>query len=183
MFICSFAQNYSGYWNASTSTYSNDAFNIKWVLPSELTWQRFEAKGKHVRFKAIELESAITVMMNLSDDRNYGNDIWESYSYINSVEYKDMIIQQSRKAGVVINNMDSVKSQLDGIHAIKTVSSSMRNEPELGGYTEFYQISYMFAQNNKLYNITVEVMEDIRKEIDDYDLVVNLIMKGITVAR
>jgi hypothetical protein len=41
----------------------------------------------------------------------------------------------------------------------------------------------MFAQNNKLYNITVEVMEDIRKEIDDYDLVVNLIMKGITVAR
>lgn len=59
----------------------------------------------------------------------------------------------------------------------------MRNEPELGGYTEFYQISYMFAQNNKLYNITVEVMEDIRKEIDDYDLVVNLIMKGITVVR
>jgi hypothetical protein len=181
--IISFAQNYSGYWNASTNTYSNDDFNVKWTLPSELTWQRFEAKGKNIKFKAIETETAITVMMNLRNDQNYGGDIWDSYSYLSSKEYKDMIIQNSRKAGVIVNAMDAVKSQIDGIHAIKTASFIKRNEPELGGYTEFYQLTYMFAYDGNLYNVTVEVMEEIRKEIEDYDFIVNLIMKGIKVTR
>ena len=181
--ISSSAQNQRGTWNQNTCVYRNDTYQFSWSLPSEIHWERRDATGRNIYFKAIDPETGILLMVNLKDDQSYGNDIWEVYSYMNSKEYKDYLISGSKKAGVNIKSIQYSKCTLAGKHAIKTTSLINKYDPAYGGKVDFYELTYTIAYNNKSYVITMQTWVEIKNAIEGFDLVAEEIFKGIKIGK
>lgn len=178
-----FAQKSIGTWNAKTSTYTNTAYKISWTLPTEINWKKVDATSPNICFKAIDPETGLMLMLNVKGDQSYGNDIWPLYQKMSSPEYKEYVIKGSRSAGITIKSMDVVKSQIDGIHAIKTTSSLRKNDPAFGGVVDIIDITYAFILNNRYYSVDLQALKELKEEVEGFDQAVNMIFKGIKISK
>lgn len=177
-----FAQNTSGTWDAKTYTYSNAAYKITWTLPSEISWVRASASIPNIIFKAVDPETQTTLILNVKNF-NSATDIWALYPSLSTKEYKDYMINNSRAAGITINSYDVVKSQLDGIHAIKTTTSMRKYDQSVGGDIDLISVSYSFILDDKLYNADFQALKILKDETENFDQVVNYIFKGIKITK
>lgn len=178
-----FAQKSVGMWDAETCTYTNTVYKISWILPTEINWKKIDATKPNICFKAIDPETGLMLMLNVKSDQSYGNDIWPLYSYMSSQEHKDYVIRGSHSAGVTIKTMDVVKSQVDGIHAIKTTSSLRKNDPAFGGVVDIIDINYAFILNNKYYSLDLQALKELKEEVDGFDQAINMIFKGVKITK
>lgn len=181
--ISALAQNNRGIWNPANCEFRYDAYQFSWSLPDEIDWERREATGRNICFKAIDPETGILLMVNLKDDQLYGNDMWEYYSYMNSKEYQDYLISGSKRAGVDIKSIKYSKCTLSGKHAILSTSVVNKYDPAYGGNVDFYELTYTIAYNNKSYTITMQTWIEIKNAFDEFDLVANEIFKGIRIGK
>ena len=174
-----FAQKTGGTWNAKNCTYINTVYEVSWGLPTEIDWKKMDATGPNICFKAIDPETGLMLILNVKNDQNYGSDIWPSYKELSSQVYKDSVIRKSRAAGVTIKSMDVVKSQIDGVHAIKTTTAMKKNDPSLGGIVDIIDISCAFVYNNRLYTADLQALKELKDGIEGFDQVVSLLFSGI----
>ena len=179
--VCATAQNIRGSWDLNNKVYKYELFKISWSLPKEIDWERLEATGRNICFKAMDSETGVLLMLNAKDDQQYGSDVWQHFSYLDSKEYKDYLISQSEKAGVKIKSVHNTKCLLDGKHAIKTISIVNKYDPAYGGKYDFYDITYMIFYNNKSYVITMQTWVEVKNAITGFDLVADEIFKGIKI--
>lgn len=178
-----FAQGAKGTWNQKTCTYTNTTHGITWTLPTEIGWKKVDATGPNICFKALDPETGLMLILNVKTDQAYGTDIWPSYPDMSSKEYKDYVIKGARSAGVTIKSMDVVKSQLDGVHALKTTTLMKKNDPAFGGVVDIYDITYTFILNNKLYSADMQALKELKDEVEGFDQAINMIFKGIKITR
>ena len=180
--LSAFSQTSLGTWDANTATYTNNIHKISWTLPKDYNWVNDKATNASISFKAVSEDIGCMLTINIHTDRKYGDDIWPNYAYYNSKEYFDGANKAMSAVGVELKSVEWVKSQICGIHALKSTSIIEREERPLGKI-DILGIVYEFYFEGKSYSISLQVPKLIYDANDDYGFVINQLIKGIKINR
>lgn len=174
-----YSQTLSGVWDKKTARYINTAHNITWQLIEELDWVERPIVDESTLLKVRNYDTQILV--SLGADR-YEGDYGDSWDYISEIEsqQKALFKQLSDLSGMENLETKAVKSQLCGIHAIKTRSDSKIYHPEYKQNVHYIEITYGLYHRGYIYTISIAafVLED---EIVEFNRVATAIFNGFKI--
>ena len=179
--IFAFSQTSSGTWNSRTATYTNATHNITWQLFDDLVWSGRPILTDGTLLKVRNDDTHILVSLAVHKEDKAVSDIWDYVS-----EFESPAVVQLKKMTAQQNNMTflgtkAVKSQLCGLHAVKTRTDMKRYYPEHNATVHGIVIMYNLYKRGNLYSMTVTALSVLEEDIDAFDRLATEIFNGFSI--
>ncbi len=179
--ISLFAQTSSGVWNSNTATYTNSAHKITWQLLDEFTWVGRPILTDNTLLKVRNDDTHILVTLGVGQDEVEEGDPWDYISQYESAQMIQLKKLQAQQNGMTFIGTKAVKSQLCGIHAIKTRTDMKKYYPEYDQTVHSIEIMYQLLNNARMYTITVTALSVLEEEIDIFDRLAVQLFNGFSI--
>lgn len=179
--LFAFSQTNSGLWNSSKATYTNSAHKITWQLIEELDWVGRPILGEDTFFKVRNDDTQILVTLSAVKTEPGDVDAWDYISIFESEEFEEMPKQQAAYFGMEYLGTKVIKSQLCGIHAIKTRTDMKKYYPEHKQTVHSVGISYRLYKNGYVYTVNVTAISVLEEEIGEFDRIATMIFNGFKI--
>lgn len=179
--LSAFCQSSSGKWDVFTSTYSNVTHSITWKLLNNLTWARRPILTDDTLLKVRNDDTHILVSLAVHKGDEDVDDIWDTIADYESplaVQLKKMTATQN---GMTFLGTKAVKSQLCGIHAVKTRTDMKKYYPEHDATVHGIEIMYNLYKRGNLYSMTVTALSVLEEDIDAFDRLATEIFNGFSI--
>ena len=179
--LAAYSQTSSGTWNSKTATYTNSTHKITWQLIEDLTWVGRPILTDETLLKVRNDDTHILVSLSASNDRIAETDPWDYVSSFESPEYTQPKKLLAKQNGMIYIGTKAVKSQLCGIHAVKTRSDMKRYYPEHQATVHGIEILYIFYLRGKVYTVTVTALSVLEEEIEVFDKIATELFNGFSI--
>lgn len=179
--LMAYAQTSSGTWNSRTATYSNSTYKITWKLIDDWTWVGRPILTESTLLKVRNDDTHILVSLGVNKEDAVVEDIWEHVSDFEApavVELKKLTAKQN---GMTFLGTKAVKSQLCGIHAVKTRTDMKKYYPEYKQTVHGIEIMYNLYKQGNLYTVTVTALSVLEEEIPDFDRIATELFNGFSI--
>lgn len=180
--LITFAQTSSGVWNGKTATYTNTTHKITWQLIEDAEWVgRPILDDESTLLKVRNDDTQILVSLGATKTNPSDEDFWDYVSMFESAE-----IIKSKKQLAIYNGMEfigtkAIKSQLCGIHAVKTRTDMKKHYTEYKQTVHSIEIAYSFYRKGYIYRVTVTALSVLEEEISDFDRIATMIFNGFKI--
>ena len=175
------AQTSSGTWNSRTATYTNTTHKITWQLDDELSWVGRPILTESTLLKVRNDDTHILVKLGASREDGIRGDIWNHTSDFESSQIKDLHRLQAKQNGMTYLGTKATKSQLCGIHAVKTRVDMKKYYPEYDQTVHSIEITYSLYKGNYLYTVSVTALSVLEEEIDLFDRIATQLFNGFSI--
>jgi len=145
--LATFAQTSSGVWNSKTATYTNTTHKITWQLIEDAEWVGRPILEESTLLKVRNDETQILVKLGATKTKPSDDDVWDYIQMFESPEFQELTKQQAAYFGMEYLGTKAVKSQLCGIHAVKTCTDMKKYYPEYKQTVHSIEISYSLYRN------------------------------------
>lgn len=179
--LATFAQTSSGIWNGKTATYTNTTHKITWQLIEEAEWVGRPIIGEGVLLKVRNDDTHILVKLCATKANPGDEDAWDSISMYESPEFQEIPKQQAAYFGMEYVGTKAVKSQLCGIHAVKTRTDMKKYYPEYKQTVHSIDISYFLIRNGYIYSVGVTAISVLEEEIEIFDRIATELFNGFKI--
>ena len=179
--IFAFSQTSSGIWNSRTATYTNATHHITWQLIDDLTWVGRPILTDGTLLKVRNDDTHILVSLAVHKEDMAISDIWNHIS-----DFESPAVVQLKKMTAIQNNMTflgtkAIKSQLCGLHAVKTRTDMKRYYPEHNATVHGIEIMYNLYKGGFTYTVTVTALSVLEEEIDAFDRIAIELFNGFSI--
>ena len=175
-----YTQTSSGTWNSKTATYTNATHKITWHLIEDWDWDGRPIKGDNELLK-VRNDETQTMVSLIANKVGGGNvDIWEHVEDLVSDDIKISLQQAAENMGMEYLGTTAVKSQLCGIHAVKTCTKMKAYIPEYMQSVYSLEGSYTIFRNGYMYIAFLNAML-LEEEINDFDRFATRIFNGFKI--
>ena len=181
--ISAFPQVSSGTWNSKTATYTNTTHKITWQLFKDWTWVGRPILTDDTLLKVRNDDTHILVSLSASNDKIAETDPWDYISMFESPEYTQPKKLLAKQNGMTYTGTKAFKSQICGIHAVKTRSDMKRYYPEHQATVHSIEILYMFYLHDKVYTVTVTALSVLEDEIGEFDRIATELFNGFSITQ
>ena len=123
----------------------------------------------------------ILVKLGATKTKPSDEDVWD---YIQMFESPEYVKQQKLLAahnGMEYLGTKAVKSQLCGIHAVKTRTDMKKYYPEYDQTVHGIEITYSFYRSNYIYTVSVTALSVLEEEISEFDKIATMLFKGFEI--
>lgn len=179
--LATFAQTSSGVWNSKTATYTNTTHKITWQLIEDAEWVGRPILGEGTLLKVRNDDTQILVKLSAIKADPGDEDAWDYIQMYESPEFEEFPKQQAAYFGMEYLGTKAVKSQLCGIHAVKTRTDMKKYYPEYNQTVHSIEISYSLCRNGYIYTVTVTALSVIEEEIEIFDRIATELFKGFEI--
>ena len=179
--LSAFGQSSSGKWDVFTSKYTNTAHNITWQLLNNVTWVGRPILTEGTLHKVRNDDTHILVSLAVHKEDEGVDDIWDTIADYESplaVQLKKMTATQN---GMTFLGTKAIKSQLCGIHAVKTRTDMKKYYPEHDATVHGIEIMYNLYKRGNLYSMTVTALSVLEEDIDAFDRLATEIFNGFSI--
>jgi len=176
-----YSQTSSGVWNGKTSTYTNSTHNITWQLIEDWDWVGRPILEKTTLLKVRNDDTHIMAKLGATTMGKFDGDIWEYVSMFESDDATDLSKQLAIHNGMEYLGTKAIKSQLCGIHAVKTRTDMKKYYPEHEQTVHSVEITYSFYRNGYLYTVSIIVLSCLEEEITDFDRIATKLFNGFKI--
>lgn len=176
------AQTSSGTWDSETATYTNAKHNITWNLIDELTWIGRPILTESTLFKVRNDDFHILIKLGVL--QHHGGpeaDSWNYLSQYDSKELQDLTKAEAKRNGMTFKGITAAKSQLCGIHAIKTKSDMTKYYPEHDATVHCIEYTYHLFKNKNIYTVSVTALSVLEEELDNFDRIATMLFNGFNI--
>lgn len=180
--LAAFSQTSSGVWNSKTSTYTNVTHKITWQLIEDAEWVSRPILGEGTLLKVRNDETQILVKLGATKTEPSDKDTWDYIQMYESPEFQELPKQQAAYFGMEYLRTKAVKSQLCGIHAVKTRTDMKKYYPEYEQTVHSIEISYSLYRNGYIYTVTVTALSVLEEEIDLFDRIATELFNGFNIS-
>lgn len=180
--LAAFSQTSSGVWNSKTSTYTNVTHKITWQLIEDAEWVSRPILGEGTLLKVRNDETQILVQLGATKTEPSDKDTWDYIQMYESPEFQELHKQQAAYFGMEYLGTKAVKSQLCGIHAVKTRTDMKKYYPEYEQTVHSIEISYSLYRNGYIYTVTVTALSVLEEEIDLFDRIATELFNGFNIS-
>lgn len=180
--LAAFSQTSSGVWNSKTATYTNTYHKIMWQLIEELEWVDRPIIGEGILLKVRNNDTQILVKLGATKADSGDEDSWDYVSMYESEEFEKYPKQQAAYFGMEYLGTKVVKSQLCGIHAVKTRTDMKKYYPEYQQTVHSIDISYSLVRNGYIYTVGVTAISVLEEEIVAFERLATLIFSGFKIS-
>lgn len=179
--LATFAQTSSGVWNSKTATYTNTTHKISWQLIEDAEWVGRPILEESTLLKVRNDETQILVKLGATKTKPSDEDVWDYIQMFESPEFEELPKQQAAYFGMEYLGTKAIKSQLCGIHAVKTRTDMKKYYPEYKQTVHSIEISYSLYRNGYTYTVTVTALSVLEEEISDFERIATLIFNGFKI--
>lgn len=179
--LFAFSQTSSGTWNSRTATYTNTTHNITWQLIDELTWVGRPILTDGTLLKVRNDDTHILVSLAVHKEDGVVSDIWDHISDFESPEVVQLKKMTAKQNNMTFLGTKAVKSQLCGLHAVKTRTDMKRYYPEHNATVHGIEIMYNIYKRGFLYTVTVTALSVLEEEIDGFDRIAIELFNGFRI--
>ena len=179
--LITFAQTSSGVWNGKTATYTNTTHKITWQLIEDAEWVSRPILGEGTLLKVRNDETQILVKLGATKTESSDEDAWDYIQMFESPEFQEIPKQQAAYFGMEYLGTKAVKSQLCGIHAVKTRTDMKKYYPEYKQTVHSIEISYSLYRNGYIYTVTVTALSVLEEEIELFDRIATELFNGFKI--
>ncbi len=176
-----YAQTSSGSWNSRTATYTNTAHGITWKLIDEWTWVGRPILTESTLLKVRNDDTNILIKLGATKGDEGDTDAWDYISMFQSKQYLDMVRAQAKQNDMMFVSSKAVKSQLCGIHAVKTRTDMKKYYPEHKATVHGIEIMYNLYRRGNLYSVTVTALSVLEEDISEFDKIATELFNGFTI--
>ena len=179
--MSAFSQTSSGKWDVFTSKYTNTTHNITWQLLDNLTWTGRPILTENTLLKVRNDDTHILVSLAVHKEDEVISDIWDHITDYESpavVQLKKMTASQN---GMTFLGTKAIKSQLCGIHAVKTRTDMKKYYPEHDATVHSIEIMYNLYKQGNAYTITVTALSVLEEEIGVFDRIATELFNGFSI--
>ena len=176
-----FSQTSSGGWNSKTATYSNSAHKITWQLIEDADWVGRPILDESTLFKVRNDDTQILVRLGATKTKHSDEDVWDFVSMFESTEFTEPQRQLAAYNGMEYVGTKAVKSQLCGIHAVKTRTDMKKYYPEYKQTVHSIEIKYSLYRNGYIYTLSVTALSVLEEELVDFDRIATMIFNGFKI--
>lgn len=132
-------------------------------------------------FKVRNDDTQLLVQLGAVKTKYSNEDIWD---YVSMFESREFVNHKKQLAAY--NEMEYIgtnvaKSQLCGIHAVKTRSDMKKYYPEYKQTVHSIEIKYSLYRNGYIYTVTVTALSVLEEEISDFDKIASMIFNGFSI--
>lgn len=180
--LAAFSQTSSGVWNSKTATYTNVTHKITWQLIEDAEWVSRPILGEGTLLKVRNDETQILVKLGATKTEPSDKDTWDYIQMYESPEFQELPKQQAAYFGMEYLGTKAVKSQLCGIHAVKTRTDMKKYYPEYEQTVHSIEISYSLYRNGYIYTVTVTALSVLEEEIDLFDRIATELFNGFKIS-
>ena len=179
--LATFAQTSSGVWNSKTATYTNTTHKITWHLIEDAEWVDRPIIGEGTLLKVRNDDTQILVKLSATKADPGDEDAWNSISMYESPEFQEIPKQQAAYFGMEYLGTKAIKSQLCGIHAVKTRADMKKYYPEYKQTVHSIEISYSLYRNGYIYTVTVTALSVLEEEVEIFDRIATELFNGFCI--
>ena len=176
-----FTQTSSGAWNSETATYTNSAHKITWQLIEDAEWVGRPILEGSTLLKVRNDDTQILVQLGATKTKPSNNYIWDYISMFESAEATEPKKQLATYNGMEYVGTKSVKSQLCGIHAVKTRTDMKKYYPEYKQSVHSIETTYSLYRNGYIYTLSVTALSVLEEEMVDFDRIATMIFNGFKI--
>lgn len=180
--LITFAQTSLGVWNGKTATYTNTTHKITWQLIEDAEWVSRPILGEGTLLKVRNDETQILVKLGATKTEPSDEDAWDYIQMFESPEFQEIPKQQAAYFGMEYLGTKAVKSQLCGIHAVKTRTDMKKYYPEYKQTVHSIEISYSLYRNGYIYTVTVTALSVLEEEIELFDRIATELFNGFKIS-
>jgi len=179
--IVGLSQTSSGIWNSKTATYTNTVHKITWQLIEDLEWVRRPILEGSTLLKVRNDDTKILIKLGATKTESSDEDVWDYIQMFESPEFVKPQKQLAAHNGMEYIGTKAVKSQLCGIHAVKTRADMKKHFPEYEQTVHSIEITYSLYRNSYIYTVTVTALSVLEEEIPDFDKIATMIFNGFKI--
>ena len=176
-----FSQTSSGVWNSETATYTNTTHKITWQLIEDAEWVSRPILEESTLLKVRNDETQILVKLGARKTKPGDEDVWDYIQMFESPEFQEVPKQQAAYFGMEYLGTKAVRSQLCGIHAVKTRTDMKKYYPEYQQTVHSIELSYSLYRNGYIYTVTVTALSVLEEEISDFERIATVIFNGFKI--
>ena len=126
-------------------------------------------------------DTHILVSLAVQTEVDTSGDIWDHVSDFNSPQIVEIKKLTAKRDGMTFNGVTAVKSQLCGIHAVKTRTDMEKYYPEHNATVHGIEIMYFLPKRGNLYTVTVTALSVLEEDIEEFDRVANTLFSGFEI--
>lgn len=179
--LSAFSQTSSGTWNSRTATYTNTTHNLTWKLIDDWTWNGRPILAEGTLFKVRNDDTHILCSLSVNKEDAVVDDIWNHVSDFESPAIVNLKKMTAKQNGMTFNGTKASKSQLCGIHAVKTRTDMKKYYPEHKATVHGVEIMYNLYKRGNLYTVTVTALSVLEEEIPDFDRIATELFNGFSI--
>jgi hypothetical protein len=176
-----FSQTSSGVWNSKTANYTNTTHKITWQLIEDFEWIGRPILEESTLLKVRNDDTHIMIKLGATKAGKFDGDIWEYVSMYESSEFVESSKQLAAHNGMEYLGTKAIKSQLCGIHAVKTRTDMKKYYPEHKQTVHSIEITYSLYKNEYIYTVSVTALSVLEEEIADFDRIATQIFNGFKI--
>ena len=179
--LFAFSQTSSGVWNSKTATYTNSTHKITWQLIEDLNWVGRPILSESTLFKVRNDDTHIMVNLIVINNVKNSGDIWDSISEFSNPEFEKIHKGLAKQNGMSYVGSKAIRSQVCGIHAVKTRTDMKKFYPDSEETIHSIEISISFIKRNCMYKCTVTALSVLEEEIGYFDKIATQIFNGFNI--
>lgn len=179
--LATFAQTSSGVWNSKTATYTNTTHKITWQLIEDAEWVGRPILDESTLLKVRNDETQILVKLGATATEPTDVDAWDYVQMFESPEFVNPQKQLAAYNGMEYVGTKAIKSQLCGIHAVKTRTDMKKYYPEYKQTVHSIELSYSLYRNGYIYTVTVTALSVLEEEIEIFDRIATELFNGFSI--
>ena len=181
MALVAFSQTSSGTWNSRTATYTNTTHNLTWKLIDDWTWSGRPILAEGTLLKVRNDDTHILCSLSVNKEDAVVDDIWNHVSDFESPTIVNLKKMTAKQNGMTFLGTKASKSQLCGIHAVKTRTDMKKYYPEHKATVHGIEIMYNLYKRGNLYTVTVTALSVLEEEIPDFDRIATELFNGFSI--
>lgn len=179
----SYSQTSSGVWNSTTATYTNSVHKITWKLVEDLNWIERPFLTDGILFKMRNDDTHVLVKIGATETEPIDQDIWDEVSMFESDEFTKPTKQLAAYNGMEFIGTKAVKSQICGIHAVKTRTDMKKYYPEYNQTVHSIEITYTLYRNGYIYTVSVTALSVLEEEISEFERFATMLFNGFEIVK
>lgn len=181
MTVGAFSQTSSGSWNSRTATYTNTTHGITWKLIDDWSWTGRPILAEGTLLKVRNDDTHILVSLSVYKEDGVVDDIWNHVSDYESPQIVNLKKMTAKQNGMTFLGTKASKSQLCGIHAVKTRTDMKKYYPEHKATVHGIEILYNLYKGRNLYTVTVTALSVLEEDISEFDRIATELFNGFSI--
>lgn len=178
------AQTADGGWNHKTAVYNNSKHKITWQLYEDWEWVTRPVLTGSTLLKVRNDETGIVVSLGATKDNGIKETSSDAWDFIYLFDSPSFIVNKkelAKRNGMTYLGTKNLKSQICGIHAIKSRTDMKKDYLEYNRTVHSIQIEYYFHKRGYVYTLSITVLSILEDEIEIFDKIAAELFKGFSI--
>ena len=149
----------------------------------DLSWIERPLLTDGILFKMRNDDTHVLVKIGATKTEPIDQDIWDEVSMFESDEFTKPAKQLAAYNGMEYIGTKAVKSQICGIHAVKTRTDMKKYYPEYNQTVHSIEITYTLYRNGYIYTVSVTALSVLEEEISEFERFATMLFNGFEIGK